>query len=209
MTYPLHALVAGVFAYFVANLSMAEDDHPPRVIGRMDNVEVRVLHERNLTTRGQLSESGALSMPLIGVVQLEGLTTDQAAAAITRKLADGYLVNPEVSVSIESKVPQIAKVPQITKERKTAMVSKTVIVVGQVRQPGAFELPAKLTLVGAIGMAGGVTRISNSKKIRLERVLAGGGHSLEIINLSDITKGKHPDIPLRDGDVITIPESLF
>ncbi len=172
---------------------MAQGQRSSGVIGRMDNLEIIVFREDELTTRGQLSESGTISMPLIGAVRLEGLTTDQAAAAITRKLADGYLVKPEVTVSIE------------------ARLRKTVTVLGQAQRPGVFELPAhrQLTLVEAIGMAGGVTRISNSKKISLKRVTAGVGSSLEIINLSNITNGKGADIPLQDGDVITIPESLF
>lgn len=172
-------------------LASAEGERSSGVIGRMDNVEIRVFREDELTTRGQLSGDGTISMPLIGSVRLEGLTTDQAAAAITRKLADGYLVKPEVSVSIETRI------------------RKTVTILGQAQRPGVFELPAhrQLTLVEAIGMAGGVTRIANGKKISLKR-LAGGGR-VEIVNLADITTGKGSDIPLRDGDVITIPESLF
>ncbi len=162
------------------------------VIGRMDNVEIRVFREEDLTTRGQLSGDGTISMPLIGSVRIEGFTTDQAAAAITRKLADGYLVKPEVSVSIE------------------ARIRKTITVLGQAQRPGVFELPAhrQLSLVEAIGMAGGVTRIGNPKKISLKH-LAGGGGKVETVNLTDITAGKGADIPLRDGDVVTIPESLF
>jgi polysaccharide export outer membrane protein len=155
----------------------------------MDHVEIRVFREDELTTRGQLSGDGTISMPLIGTVRLQGLTTDQAAAAITRKLADGYLVKPEVSVSIE------------------ARIRKTITILGQAQRPGVFEIPAHrpLTLVEAIGMAGGVTRIANQKKISMKRRSGG----VEAINLSEITKGEGADIPLRDGDVITIPESLF
>jgi protein involved in polysaccharide export with SLBB domain len=82
-----------------------------------------------------------------------------------------------------------------------------VTVLGQAQRPGVFELPAhrQLSLVEAIGMAGGVTRIANGKKITLKR----SGGNVQVINLSDITKGAGSDIPLRDGDVITIPESLF
>lgn len=162
------------------------------VIGRMDNVEIRVFREDDLTTRGQLSSDGTISMPLVGAIRIEGLTTDQAAAAITRKLADGYLVKPEVSVSIE------------------ARIRKTVTVLGQVQRPGVFELPAhrQLTLVEAIGMAGGVTRIGNPKKISLKRV-EGGSSNVLTLNLTEITAGQGQDIPLRDGDVVNIPESLF
>jgi protein involved in polysaccharide export with SLBB domain len=169
----------------------AQGERSSGVIGRMDHVEIRVFREDELTTRSQLSGDGTISMPLIGAVRLQGLTTDEAAAAITRRLADGYLVKPEVSVSIE------------------ARIRRTVTILGQAQRPGVFEIPAhrQLTLVEAIGMAGGVTRIANPKKISLKR-LSGGGQ-VETVNLSDITKGKGEDISLRDGDVITIPESLF
>ena len=182
----LHLLLAGMMAMFA---SAQQGERSSGVIGRMDNVEIRVFREEELTTRGQLSGDGTISMPLIGAVRIEGLTTDQAAAAITRKLSDGYLVKPEVSVSIE------------------ARIRRTVTVLGQAQRPGVFELPAhrQLTLVEAIGMAGGVTRIANGRKINLKR----GGNQVFTVNLSDITRGKGKDIPLRDGDVITIPESLF
>jgi polysaccharide export outer membrane protein len=168
----------------------AQSGRSSGVISRMDNVEIRVFREDDLTTRGQLSGDGTISMPLIGSVRLQGLTTDQAAAAITLKLADGYLVKPEVSVSIE------------------ARILKSVTILGQVQRPGVFELPPHrgLTLVEAIGMAGGVTRIANSKKISLKRQ---GSNQAQILNLSNITTGKGADISLQDGDVITIPESLF
>ena len=183
------SLIALLLGSLLPGISTAQGERSSGVIGRMDNVEIRVFREDDLTTRGQLSADGTISMPLIGSVRLEGLTTDQAAAAITRKLADGYLVKPEVSVSIE------------------ARIRKTVTVLGQAQRPGVFELPAhrQLSLVEAIGMAGGVTRIANAKKITLKH--ASG--AVQTINLSDITKGAGTDIPLRDGDVITIPESLF
>lgn len=190
MNFRLIATFALLLGTMAPMLSPAQGVRSSGVIGRMDNVEIRVFREDELTTRGQLSGDGTISMPLIGAVRIEGLTTDQAAAEITRKLADGYLVKPEVSVSIE------------------ARIRKTITVLGQAQRPGVFELPAhrQLTLVEAIGMAGGVTRIANSKKISLKR---RGGDGVEIVNLSDITTGKGNDIPLRDGDVVTIPESLF
>lgn len=158
------------------------------VIGRMDTVEVRVFREDELTTRSQLSRDGTISIPLIGAVRIEGLTTDQASAAIARRLRDGYLVRPEVSVSIE------------------ARIRRTVTILGQAQRPGVFEIPAhrSLTLVEAIGLAGGTTRIANEKKLTLKR-----GGKVFSVNLKDITSGKGQDIPLADGDTITIPESLF
>ncbi|MBK1882381.1 polysaccharide export protein [Luteolibacter pohnpeiensis] len=178
----------------VWNAAMADDQGGSSgVIGRLDTVEIRVFREDDLTTRGQLSADGTISMPLIGSVRIEGLNTDQAAAEITRKLHAGYLVKPEVSVSIENRI------------------RRTVTVLGQAQRPGVFEIPAhrQLTLVEAIGMAGGLTRIANDRKIHLKRNSSSGESEVLTINLRDVTTGKSKDIPLRDGDVVSISESLF
>ncbi len=189
MNFKITAMVSTLLCGLMPLLASAQGERSSGVIGRMDNVEIRVFREDDLTTQGQLSGDGTISMPLIGSVKIVGLTTDQAAAAITRKLADGYLVKPEVTVAIQ------------------ARIRKTVTVLGQAQRPGVFELPVhrQLSLVEAVGMAGGVTRIANGKKITLKR----SDGTVQTINLSDITNGKGADIPLRDGDVLTIPESLF
>ena len=185
-------LVAGLALAAFSSLLPAQSTGPGRssgVIGKLDTVEIRVFREDELTTAGQLSADGTISMPLIGSVKMAGLTTDQAAAAITAKLKDGYLVRPQVSVSIE------------------ARVRRTVTVLGQAQSPGVFELPAdrRLTVVEAIGMAGGATRIANVKKISLKR----RSGQVQVLNLKDITSGKSTDVVLQDGDVLSIPESLF
>ncbi len=177
-------MLSGLFAALPSALA----ERSSGVIAGLDNVEIRVFREDDLTTRGQLSADGSITMPLIGAVRIAGLTTDQAAALITRRLADGYLVKPEVTVTIE------------------ARIKKTVTILGQAQRPGVFELPVqrRLTLVEAIGMAGGVTRIGNARKITLKR------HSeVRVVDLTEITSGKGTDIQLQDGDVISIPESLF
>ncbi len=160
------------------------------IIGSRDSVEIRVFREDDLTTRAQLSATGEVEMPLIGAVKIAGLTTSEAGRVIERKLRDGYLVKPEVSVAI------------------TGRVRKTVTVLGQAQRPGVFQLDPnrELTIVEAIGLAGGMTRIANAKKITLKRK---GSAKPYRVDLRAITSGEAKDIPLRDGDVITIPESMF
>ncbi|MGB1129859.1 MAG: polysaccharide biosynthesis/export family protein [Haloferula sp.] len=169
---------------------MAQNDRASGTIGSRDSVEVLVFREDDLTTRGQLSSSGTITIPLIGAVKIAGMSTDAAASLIERKLRDGYLVRPEVTVSI------------------TARVRKTVTVLGEAQKPGLFRLDPnrRLTLVEAIGLAGGVTRIGNPKKITLKR---RGLESPIRVDMRAITSGRAKDIPLQDGDIITIPESLF
>ena len=183
----LCALV-GLLAAFSSGQTV-EGGRASGVIGQRDPIEIRVFREDDLTTTGQLSGDGTISMPLIGSVKLAGLTTDSAAKAIEAKLKDGYLVKPQVSVTIEGRI------------------RRTITVLGQAQNPGVFELPANrsLSVVEAIGMAGGATRIANTKKITLKR----SGGKVQTINLKDITSGKASDISLKDGDVLSIPESLF
>ena len=183
----LCALIGLLTAF--SSAQTAEGGRASGVIGQRDTVEIRVFREDELTTTGQLSGDGTISMPLIGSVKLAGLTTDSAAKAIEAKLRDGYLEKPQVSVTIEGRI------------------RRTITVLGQAQNPGVFELPANrsLTVVEAIGMAGGATRIANIKKITLKR----SGGKVQTINLKDITSGKASDISLKDGDVLSIPESLF
>lgn len=175
---------------FMLPLHAQEAGRSSGVIGRLDTVEITVFREDELATRGQLSADGTITMPLIGAVRLEGLTTDQAATVIERKLHDGYLVRPQVSVSIG------------------ARVKRAVTVLGQVQRPDVYVIPADraLTLTQVIAMAGGVTRIGNASKLTLKRAGAG---QVQQVDLKSITSGKSADITLRDGDVVTIPESLF
>lgn len=170
--------------------TFAQNERSSGTIGSRDSVEIRVFREDDLTTRGQLSSAGTIQMPLIGSVKIAGMSTDSAAALIERKLRDGYLVRPEVTVSI------------------TARVRKTVTVLGEAQKPGLFRLDPNrsLTLVEAIGLAGGVTRIGNAKKITLKR--RNMTNPIRV-DLRAITAGQAKDIPLQDGDIITIPESMF
>lgn len=178
-------------AAFIHSPALAEDEGPASgTIGSRDSVEIRVFREDDLTTRAQVSPAGTVTLPLIGAVKVAGLTTDAAAHRIEAKLRDGYLAEPEVSVVI------------------TSRVRKTVTVLGQAQNPGVFRLDPnrQLTLVEAIGMAGGMTRIANPKKVTLKR----RGRSNPIrVNVREIAAGKAEDIPLQDGDIITVPESLF
>ncbi|MGC4014561.1 MAG: polysaccharide biosynthesis/export family protein [Luteolibacter sp.] len=102
----LMRLLLGLLACLPVLVRAAEENagKSSGVIGRLDTVEITVFREDDLATRGQLSADGSISMPLIGSVRLQGLTTDQAAKAIEQKLKDGYLVRPQVSVSIGARI---------------------------------------------------------------------------------------------------------
>jgi len=84
-------------------------------------------------------------------------------------------------------------------------------ILGQVQQPGSFfYVDKKITLVEAIGMAGGFTRIAARNRTRIVR-MQGDAEKIIEVKVDAITKAgkKAQDVPILPGDVIIVPESFF
>ena len=133
-------------------------------------------------------------IPLIGRIALSGLTLQKAQDLITRKLGADYLVNPMVTVTVVS------------------YTKKFFTVLGQVARPGPYEIPPedKVTLLQAIGMGGGFTRIANTRHIIVKRVL--GNKQYKIINVDATKLGEDigtEELQIQAGDTITVPESWY
>jgi polysaccharide export outer membrane protein len=86
-----------------------------------------------------------------------------------------------------------------------------VYVFGEVKNPGALEVKKSkgITLLQAIAQAGGLTEDASNSGITVKRRSKEGKETQLKVNLKDIIKGKKPDIELREGDVVIIPESIF
>lgn len=158
-----------------------------------DLVEIKVFREEDLSGRVRVSSQGDVNLPLIGLVRVGGKSPEAASEAIKARLADGYLVQPDVMVT----VAEYAKL--------------LYTVLGQVQKPGSYEIPAtgNVTLLQAIGVAGGYTRIANAGKVTLKRTI-GGRERVTEINAKRLGReaGSAPVLVLP-GDVITVSESMF
>ena len=87
-----------------------------------------------------------------------------------------------------------------------------IFVFGEVRNPGALQvkMSKKTTLLQAIAQAGGPTEGAARSGITIKRKDRKTGKEIKInVNMKDIIKGKRPDIELREGDVVFVPESIF
>lgn len=155
-----------------------------------DVIAIRVYQEDDLTTRATVARDGMVSLPLLGSVKLAGKTLDEAAAWITELLDRDYIVKPQVGLSVV----------EYGKRRFTVM--------GQVHRPGPYDFSAdnELSLIQAIAMAGGYTRIGAPWKITLQRVV-DGEQKIFKLNAESMAKDKkakpfliHPD------DTITVGE---
>ena len=84
-------------------------------------------------------------------------------------------------------------------------------IIGQVRGPGSYDMPEdELTLVEAIGMAGGFTRIASRNSTRIIRVEDGVEKIIEV-RVDEITDAgkKIQDVIIKPEDIIIVPESFF
>ncbi len=158
-----------------------------------DIVQVSVFQEKDLTSSYRVMADGTISMPLIGSVRVAGMPSSAASAAIRARLLDGYLVDPQVTL----------RVIGYAKMRFT--------VLGQVATPKSLSVPAneKLTLLQAIAMAGGPTRLANQRKVTVKREVDGELRVLEFDTKKMARDGTSGSFLVRDRDIITVSESIF
>jgi hypothetical protein len=79
-----------------------------------------------------------------------------------------------------------------------------VTVGGWVATPGAYKLTPNMTALSAISSAGGALFSSSGEILRT----SSNGDRLSIpLDLSDIKKGKQPDVPVTSGDVVLVDRS--
>jgi protein involved in polysaccharide export with SLBB domain len=159
-----------------------------------DLLEIRVYDEPDLTVEVRLAADGSAIFPLIGSVSLQGKTLPQATALIRDRYMAGYLVNPQVSLIIRT------------------YAKRTFTVLGQVQKPGSYEIVGdeSISLLQAVGMAGGYTRIANPGNITVRR--ADGGQQQQVMRFDGrrLAKGiSSADCVVKPGDVITVGESIF
>src|SRR5216684_4326331 len=108
-------------------------------IGPGDLLDAKVYEAQDLSTEVRVSSRGTVTYPLLGEVEVGGLTVQEAEKKLQRLLQAKYVKDPHVSIFI--------------KEYR----SKHVAVVGAVKNPGTYELLNRGHLLEAIALAGGVT----------------------------------------------------
>jgi protein involved in polysaccharide export with SLBB domain len=78
---------------------------------------------------------------------------------------------------------------------------------GWVQTPGHFQVGSGLTVLGAIGAAGGPMFAANSSEVHLIRTRRDGSKLVLRIDLDKIKNGQEADLPVRGNDVIDVPYS--
>lgn len=156
---------------------------------RGDEFYIRFTHHRQFDLRTSVLENGKVSLPLIGIVEVAGITVKE----LTNKLQKKYekiLRHPEIII-----VPRY-------------FINQKVFLGGEIRYPGLRRLTGKQSLLQTIMAAGGPTRDANIENTYLIRIEKNKKREVFRIDLNVLmTQTQYPSIFLKSGDIIYIPQT--
>jgi polysaccharide biosynthesis/export protein len=158
-------------------------------LGPEDVISVEVFNQDRYSRKGIIvPPNGRISLSLIpGGVFVNGKTTSEVEEIIKKKY-DEFIINPEVTVSLDK------------------AMSYRYSVMGDVLQPGVRLMSRRLTVTQAIAEAGGVLSTGDRSKVYVLRRQSTGMVAPIPVNVSAIYKGKAPDNTyLIPGDQIVVP----
>ncbi|RLA89111.1 MAG: hypothetical protein DRG20_05135, partial [Deltaproteobacteria bacterium] len=159
-------------------------------IGPGDLLDISVFGVEDLQTKVRVSSSGLVTLPLIGVISVNGLTSYELEKKIEKVLGKKYIYNPHVTVFI--------------KEYKSIKIT----VLGAIKNPKVYEVPRDIHLMEIISMAGGLTEEAGDK-IYINRPMKKSNRWINkqiTIDMEDLFKKGNPqaNILLKSGDIVHI-----
>jgi protein involved in polysaccharide export with SLBB domain len=113
-----------------------------------DEISVTVFNEPDMSIeKMKVATNGTISIPLLGQVNVKGLTVVEVEQKLSTLLVNGYLKKPDVTISISEYRPFYIN--------------------GEVKQPGSYPYRRDLTIEKAVALAGGFTARASKSSISL------------------------------------------
>lgn len=171
----------------------------PYTLGAGDTVNINIFNVPEYTGDYRVSVDGTLNLPIVGTVDVKGLTIPEAQELIANRYTP-ILQRPIVTVTLAQRRPI------------------RVAISGEVNRPGSYTLSSGAgrgegqgnqqfpTITQAIQQAGGITRSANVREVKLRREIQGQPSVLTVNLWKLVEEGQIvQDVTLRDGDRIIIP----
>ena len=166
------------------------------VIGALDQLNIFVWRNQELSAKVQVRPDGMITTPLISDMVAAGKTPAKLAEDIKRVLSK-YIDNPQVSVMVDG---------------FQGTFGQQIRIVGATDKPAALPYRANMTLLDAMIEVGGLSQYAAGDKARLIRHDRETGEQTEYnLKISRLLKkgDTKANVSLRPGDVIIIPQSMF
>ena len=148
-------------------------------LGSSDRLRVTVFGHPDLSGEFEVDGTGSISLPLIGQVKAEGLSTPTLEKTISESLSSGYILNPRVSVEVINYRP--------------------FYIYGEVGTPGEYPFTNGLTVQNAVAAAGGFTYRANKRVVYIK----------SIDSPKEIAYDLTPNTVVKPGDTLRIGERIF
>src|SRR5262249_24981551 len=164
--------------FYDTYLSAPDDDIAIRVTGQPDYTLERV----------KVSPTGAVYHPLLGDLEVAGLTVPQLIDQLTKDLSE-YLINPKVSVALI--------------EANSAKIG----VLGDVVHPGILVMNRPMNVLEAIVASGGFADTGSKSGVTVLRQTRDGRALSSKVNVKRVLEGKagpEENIALQAGDIVLI-----
>jgi polysaccharide biosynthesis/export protein len=166
------------------------------VIGPMDQLNVFVWRNPELSAKVQVRPDGRITTPLINDMPAVGKTPAMLADDLKYALGE-YIKDPIVSVIVEN---------------FSGTYSQQVRVVGATEKPASIPYRANMTALDAMIAVGGLSEFASGNRARLVRYDKATGKQREYkIRLGDLLKNGDisANVRLEPGDVLIVPQSMF
>ncbi|HEY2345011.1 MAG TPA: polysaccharide biosynthesis/export family protein [Xanthomonadaceae bacterium] len=157
-------------------------------IGPLDLLTITVLGVPELSQDVRVNAAGEFSLPLIGAVRAGGRTVEELQAELAKKLSEGYLQSPQVTVFIKE------------------YTSQRVTVEGAVQKPGVLPLTGPTTLLQAVAGSGGLADLADPRGVVVFRTINGQKMGA-VFDLNAIRRGAADDPQLYGDDIVVVEVS--
>lgn len=180
-------------ASFVATQDRPSEEY---VIGPLDQLNIFVWRNPELSSKVQVRPDGRITTPLINDMPAVGKTPAMLADDMKVALSE-YIKDPIVSVIVEN---------------FSGTFSQQVRIIGATEKPASLPYRANMTVLDAMIAVGGLSQYAAGNRAKLIRFDRAKNRQVEYkLKLSTLLKKGDPsaNVRLEPGDVIIIPESMF
>lgn len=171
--------------------TVAPFDDTKLALGPGDKIELTIFYgAKESKATYSIDGSGQLEVQFIGSVAARGKNAREVQSEIQTRLADGYLKDPVVSLTV------------------VEINSLKCSVFGQVAHSGTIKFTPGMTIVEAIAQSGGFSAMARKNMVQVTRPVEGRKKTYTI-PVEMIGEGKRPNFPLMPGDEVFVPERTW
>ncbi len=168
--------------------TIAPFDATQLTLGPGDKIELTIFYgSQESKAAYSLDASGQMEVRFIGAVAAGGKTSRVVQEEIRQRLADGYLNDPVVSLTV------------------VEINSLKCAVFGQVLRSGSIKFTPGMTITEAIAQSGGFSPLARKNMVRVTRVVDGKKETYKL-PVEMMGEGKRPNFPMMPGDEVFVPE---